>query len=69
MVTGTILQKDAPADLVSSVPLYVGESGRAPVLLGRVFADGQESSFHILAPAGTRKILLDPHQTILTAPK
>jgi hypothetical protein len=69
LVTGTILQKNAPIDLVTSVPLYAAESGRAPVLLGRVFADGQESTFHISAPAGTHKILLDPQETILTSPK
>lgn len=68
IVTGTILQKEAPADLVTSVPLYA-ESGRMSVLVGRVFADGQESTFRISAPAGTRKLLLDPQQTILTSPK
>jgi len=69
VVTGTILQKDAPSDLVTSIPLYGVQAGKAPVLLGRVFADGQESTFRISAPARTRKILLDPQQTILTAPK
>lgn len=69
IVTGTILQRDAPADLVTSVPVYAAESGRTSVFVGRVFADGQESSFRISAPAATRRILLDPQQTILTAPK
>jgi hypothetical protein len=69
VVTGTILQKDAPADLVTSVPVYAVVAGKQLVLLGRVFADGEESSFHIAAPAGARKIVLDPYQTILTSPK
>ena len=69
MVSGTILQKEAPEDLVTSVPIYAAIAGRAPVFVGRVFADGGESSFHVLAPVGTRKILLDPNQTILTSPK
>jgi hypothetical protein len=68
-VTGTILQKDAPQDLVTSVPVYAVIQGKQPELLGRVFADGDESSFRLSAPAGTRKIVLDPNQTILTAPK
>jgi hypothetical protein len=68
-ITGTILQNDAPADLVTSVPVYAVASGRSTTLLGRVFADGRESTFRISAPAHTRKILLDPEQTILTAPK
>jgi len=69
MVSGTILQKNAPQDLVTSVPVYAAMTGRQPVLLGRVFADGEESSFHLAAPAGTSKIVLDPNETILTSPK
>jgi hypothetical protein len=68
-VSGTIVQKDAPGNLVTSVPVYGLIAGRPPVLLGRVFADGEESSFHLSAPAGTRKIELDPNATILTSPK
>jgi hypothetical protein len=68
-VSATILQKEAPQDLVTSVPVYAVITGRQPVLLGRVFADGEESSFRLAAPAGTRKIVLDPNETILTAPK
>jgi hypothetical protein len=68
-VSATILQKEAPQDLVTSVPVYAVIAGRQPVLLGRVFADGEESSFRMAAPAGTRKIVLDPNETILTAPK
>jgi len=69
VVTGVIRQKDAPEDLVTSVPIYAVVSGKAPTLLGRVFADGAETSFHLSAPAGTHKLLLDPNGTILTAPK
>jgi hypothetical protein len=68
-VSGVILQKDAPPDLVTFVPVYAVVSGKAPVLVGRVFADGPESSFHLSAPAGTHKLLLDPNGTILTSPK
>jgi Peptidase family M1 domain len=69
LVSGTILQKDAPRDLVTSVPVYGSIAGKRPVLIGRVFADGQESSFHLSAPAGISKIVLDPNETILTSPK
>jgi len=69
VVSGVIRQKDAPEDLVTSVPIYAVVSGKTPVLLGRVFADGAETSFHLAAPLGTRKLLLDPNGTILTAPK
>ena len=69
VVSGTILQKDAPQDLVTSVPVYALIAGKQPVLLGRVFADGEESSFRIAGPAGIHKIVLDPYETILTSPK
>ena len=68
-VSGTILQKGAPQDLVTSVPVYAVIAGRQPMLLGRVFADGEESSFRVSAPAGVHKIVLDPYDTILTSPK
>jgi hypothetical protein len=69
LVTGMIRQKDAPVDLVTSVPVYAVVPGKAPVLIGRVFADGAETLFHLSAPAGTHKLLLDPDGTVLTAPK
>jgi hypothetical protein len=66
VVTGVIKQKDAPEDLVTSVPIYAAARGKAPVFIGRVFADGAESSFRLSAPLGTRQLLLDPNRTILT---
>jgi hypothetical protein len=69
LVSGTILQKDAPQDLVTSVPVYAVIAGKQAVLLGRVFADGEESSFRLAAPPGVRKLVLDPNETILTSPK
>jgi len=68
VVTGTITQDDAPKDLVTPVPVYALLPGKA-VLLGRVFADGPETSFRLSAPAGTRKVVLDPYQTLLTGPR
>ena len=66
-VTGTIVQKDAPQELVTVVPIYAVLAGKN-VLLGQVFADGPETNFHLSAPQGTRKIVLDPYQTLLTRP-
>jgi hypothetical protein len=63
-ITGTILQKDAPDDLVTPVPLYAFHNGKMSAL-GRIFADGPETQFHVTAPLGTRKILIDPKQTLL----
>ncbi len=66
-VSGTIVQKDAPQELVTVVPVYAVFAGKN-VLLGQVFADGPETTFHFSAPAGTRKVVLDPYQTLLTRP-
>ena len=65
IVTGTILQLDSPSDLITSVPVYAIAGSRQPIFLGRVFADGEESSFKISAPAGAHKIVLDPNNTVL----
>src|SRR5208283_4808632 len=39
-VTGMIVQKDAPDDLVTAVPVYATMEGNALVFLGEVLADG-----------------------------
>ena len=67
-VSGILVQKDAPKDFVTSVPIYASR-GSALVLLGRVFADGPETPFHLSAPAKTNKIVIDPHQTVLSRVK
>ena len=65
LVTGIIRQKDAEDTLITSVPIYAVVGGKN-ILVGRVFADGLETQFHLTAPAGTRKVLLDPYQTVLS---
>jgi hypothetical protein len=68
-VTGVIVQKDVPDDLVTAVPVYATTAGNALVFLGEVLADGRETGFRLSAPNDARKIVLDPKQTILSAPK
>ena len=68
VVTGTIVQESAPDSLVTAVPLYASVAGKN-VFVGHVFAEGKETAFRISAPAGARKILLDPEQTLLTRSK
>lgn len=69
IVSGTIIQKDASANLVTSVPVYAVMAGKRLVFLGRVFADGEETTFHLTAASSGHKIVLDPNGTILTSPK
>src|SRR6266849_3567501 len=68
-VTGVIVQRDVPDDLVTAVPVYATTAGNALVFLGEVLADGAETGFRLIVPSGVRKIVLDPKQTILSAPK
>ena len=68
-VSGYIVQKDAPNDLVTAVPVYGETSSNSMVFLGEVLADGPETAFHLSTPANVHKVVIDPKQTILTAPK
>jgi hypothetical protein len=65
IVAGIIKQKDAPDDLITSVPIYALRGGKN-VFLGTVFADGPETQFQISAPFVTRKLLIDPDRTVLS---
>jgi Peptidase family M1 domain len=67
-VTGTIQQKETPQDYVSAVPVYAVVDDQK-VLLDTVLADGRATAFRLAAPSGTRRVVLDPYQTVLTAPK
>jgi hypothetical protein len=60
-VHGKIRQANAPDTLVTSVPLYT-ETGQ---FLGRVFAEGPESTFRLRVPPGTKRVVLDPNGTVL----
>jgi hypothetical protein len=46
-----------------------GVTGEHQIYLGRVFAEGEESHFSISAPAEVKQLVLDPYQTVLTAPQ
>jgi hypothetical protein len=65
VVTGTIRQEYAPESLVTSVPVFAVIGGRN-VYLARVFVEGPETQFHLTAPAGARKLIIDPEQTLLS---
>jgi aminopeptidase N len=63
--SGHIVQTSAPDDFVTSVPLYAELAMGNRVLIGRVYADGPDTTFRLAVPAGTRKIVLDPYETVL----
>jgi hypothetical protein len=68
VASGTLVQRDAPDTLVTSVPLYAETQGGKSVYLGRIFADGPETEFSLPVPAGTRGLVIDPDQTVPTRP-
>ncbi len=75
VATGNLLQRDAPSRLVTLVPIYArvpvqhgAQEQDKLVFLGRVFADGPETAFRFTVPPGTRKLALDPYNTVLRQP-
>ena len=67
VATALLLQKEAPDDLLTSVPIYA-ETASTMKLVARVMADGQETRLRLAVPAGTRKLVVDPYNTILKRP-
>jgi peptidase M1-like protein len=68
VVTGKITQKDAPDSLITLVPVYAAVNGKN-VFIGQVFVDQEENHFRLTAPAGARKVVLDPNHTLLIREK
>jgi hypothetical protein len=68
LVTGTLIQEQASDTLVTAVPIYASIGGKN-IFLKRIFAEGEETQFRISAPAGTRKLVVDPEQTLLSRAK
>jgi len=70
IVTGKLMQSETPEDFVTSVPIYgaVATANQQPIFLGRIFADGSETSFRLEAPADVTRILVDPYQSVLRRP-
>ncbi len=63
----TVVQQDAPESLVTSVPIYAQGADEKLTYVGRVFADGSRTQLRLTVPAGTRKLVVDPYDSVLTA--
>ena len=68
LVTGILAQEQAPDTLVTAVPVYASIGGKN-IFLKRIFAEGDETQFRISAPPGTRRLVIDPEQTLLSRAK
>lgn len=59
-----LVQSEAPDSLVTVVPIYA-QTPTALVFVDRVFADGNETALKLTVPAGTKKLVVDPYETVL----
>jgi hypothetical protein len=49
---------------VTIVPIYA-QTATGLVFVERVFADGNETALKLTVPAGTKKLVIDPFETVL----
>jgi hypothetical protein len=64
-ITGTIVQEHAAHDMVTAIPMYTVDAAGKSRFLAFVFADDAKTEFTLMAPAGTKQIVLDPEETLL----
>ncbi len=68
-VRGTLHQSGVPRSFIAPVPLYVSTSPGKSVFLGTVLATGEETRFNFVSATDPRKLLIDPHMTLLCVPE
>jgi hypothetical protein len=68
IASGELLQEEAPENLITNIPIYASTANGQLTLVARVFADGSATPFRISVPEGTKKLLVDPYQTVLSQP-
>lgn len=68
-VRGKLLQSGVPRSFIAPVPLYINSGSGRGVLLGTVVTSGDETSFSFNTQADPRKLLIDPHMTLLCVPE
>lgn len=65
IVKGVLHQSGVPDNFLASVPLYASYAGGKPIPLGRVVADGADTSFRFVTRVDPKHILIDPETTLL----
>ena len=65
LVRGKLKQTGVPELFTAAVPLYATRAGSKPVLLGSVVTNGPETTFHFVSHFPPRRIVIDPHLTLL----
>ncbi len=65
VVRGKLFQTGVPHYFITSVPIYANTGSGRTVFLGDVVAAGPETSFHFVTRVTPRKLVIDPHLTLL----
>jgi hypothetical protein len=65
VLRGTLKQSGVPENFVASVPLYAPRASGKPALVGHVTTTGPETRFQFTVRSAPRKLLIDPHLTLL----
>jgi hypothetical protein len=68
-VQGKLIQFGVPRSFIAPVPLYISYGVGRSTLLGTVVASGEETPFSFTVQNQPRKILIDPHMTLLCVPE
>jgi hypothetical protein len=68
-VRGKLLQSEVPSSFIAPVPIYASIGVGRTVYLGTVVATGEETSFTFTSASEPRKLLVDPHMTLLCVPE
>ena len=68
-VRGKLLASGAPHSFIAPVPLFVSTGSGHGVFLGTVIATGDETPFSFITQTDPRKLLIDPHMTLLCVPE
>ena len=68
-VRGRLMQSGVPRSFIAPVPLYAAAGPGRTVYLGTVTTSGEETSFSFNTQSEARKILIDPHMTLLCIPE
>jgi len=68
-IRGKVLQSGVPNSFVAPVPLYGSTAVGRTFYLGTVTVTGEETNFTLTSTSEPRKLLIDPHMTLLCVPE
>jgi aminopeptidase N len=68
-IHGKLRQSHVPRSFLAPVPIYAAAGPGRSIYLGTVLVTGEETSFTFNATSEPRKLLIDPHMTLLCVPE